>query len=108
MRYHKDPGALIEDYEGMTFWITVNPYHYFPNSWKESYSEWLAPLGIAFGLSAKDIGWFPWAGYIDLRKLPIWGDSNLMKFLVSEVNFLRLPLPTIRFTPQGTWVGFYF
>lgn len=116
MRYHKDPGALIEDYEGMTFWLTFNPYHYFPDSWKESYSQWLAPLGIAFGVSAKDIGWFPWGGYkeysigldIDLRKLPIWGDSNLMKFLVSEINFLRLPLPTIQFTPQGTWVGFYF
>ena len=116
MRYHKDPVALIEDYEGMTFWLTVNPYHYFPESWKKGYSEWLAPLGIAFGLSAKEIGWYPWAGYkeysigldIDLRKLPVWGNSNLMKFIASEVNFLRLPLPTIRFTPQGTWVGFYF
>lgn len=116
MRYHKDPQALIEDYEGMTFWLTVNPYHYFPDSWKKGYSEWLAPLGVAFGVSAKDIGWYPWAGYkeysigldIDLRKLPVWGDSNLMKFIASELNFLRLPLPTIRFTPQGTWVGFYF
>ena len=62
MRYHKDPQALIEDYEGMTFWLTVNPYHYFPDSWKKGYSEWLAPLGVAFGVSAKDIGWYPWAG----------------------------------------------
>lgn len=116
MRYHKDPKALIEDYEGMTFWLTVNPHHYFPDSWKKNYSEWLAPLGLAFGVSAKDIGWYPWAGYkeyfvgidIDLRKLPIWGDSGLMKFITSEVNFLRLPLPTIRFSSQGTWFGFYF
>ena len=116
MRYHKDPQALIEDYEGMTFWLTVNPYHYIPESWKSNYSNWLAPLGLAFGVSAKDIGWFPWGGYkeysigldLDLRKLPIWGDSGLMKFIVSEVNFIRLPMPTIRFTPQGTWVGFYF
>ena len=116
MTYNKDPQALIEDYEGMTFWLTVNPYHYFPDSWKKGYSEWLAPLGIAFGVSAKDISWNLWGGYkeysigldIDLRKLPLWADSNLMKFIVSEVNFLRLPLPTIRFTPQGTWVGFYF
>jgi len=116
MRYHKNPQALIEDYEGMTFWLTVNPHHYFPKSWKNSSSEWLAPLGVAFGVSAKDVGAYPWGGYkeyfvgldLDLKKIPIWGDSNLMKFLVSEVNFIRLPLPTIRFTPQGTWVGFYF
>ena len=116
MRYHKDPQALIEDYEGMTFWLTVNPHHYFPDSWKKNYSEWLAPLGLAIGVSAKDIGWYPWAGYkeyfigldVDLKKLPIWGDSGLMKFITSEINFLRLPLPTIRFSSQGTWFGFYF
>lgn len=115
-RYHKDPQALIEDYEGMTFWLTINPHHYFPDSWKKNYSEWLAPLGLAFGVSAKDIAYYPWGGYkeyfigldIDLRKLPIWDDWNLFKFMKSEINFLRLPLPTIRFSPNGTWFGFYF
>lgn len=115
-RYKKDPQALIEDYEGMTFWLTVNPHHYFPDSWKKNYSEWLAPLGLAFGVSAKNIGIYPWGGYkeyfvgldIDLRKLPIWDDWGFFKFVKSEVNFLRLPLPTIRFSPHGTWVGFYF
>ena len=116
MRYHKDPQALIEDYEGMTFWLAVNPHHYFPESWKNSYPEWLAPLGIAFGVSAKNVASFPWAGYkeyfigldIDLRKLPIGDDSSLLRFIKSEVNFLRLPLPTIRFSSHGTWIGFYF
>lgn len=116
MRYNTDPKALIEDYEGLTFWVTVNPHHYFPNDWKKTYPEWLAPLGLAFGVSAKDIGINPWGGYkeyfvgldVDLRKLPIWGDLGLTKFIVSEINFLRLPLPVIRFSSQGTWVGFYF
>ena len=116
MRYNTDPKALIEDYEGLTFWVTVNPHHYFPDSWKKTYPEWLAPLGLAFGVSAKDIGINPWGGYkeyfvgldVDLRKLPIWGDLGMTKFIVSEINFLRLPLPVIRFSSQGTWVGFYF
>jgi hypothetical protein len=114
--YTRDPQALIEDYEGMTFWLTVNPHHYFPESWKKSYPQWLAPLGLAFGVSAKDISWNPFGGYqeyfvgldIDLRKLPIGDDWGFFKFLKSEVNFLRLPLPTIRFSPSGTWFGFYF
>jgi hypothetical protein len=116
MRYHKDPKAFFEDYEGMTFWLTINPHHYFPESWKKDYSQWLAPLGLAVGVSAKNIGIYPWGGYkeyfvgldVDLRKLPIWDDWTFFKFVKSEVNFLRLPLPTIRFSPKGTWFGFYF
>lgn len=115
-RYNKDPQAFFEDYEGMTFWLTVNPHHYFPDSWKKDYPQWLAPLGLAFGVGAKEIASYPWSGHkeyfigldVDLRKLPIWDDWNFFKFIKSEVNFLRLPLPTIRFSPSGTWFGFYF
>jgi hypothetical protein len=115
-RYYRDPQGLIEDYEGMTFWITVNPHHYFPDSWKATYPEWLAPLGIAFGHSAKNIASNPWGGHkeifvgldIDIRKIPIGNDWDFLKFLKSELNFIRLPLPTIRFSKSGTWFGFYF
>lgn len=115
-RYYREPGGLIEDYEGMTFWITVNPHHYFPESWKNSYPEWLAPLGIAFGQGAKNIAGNPWGGYkeffvgldIDIRKIPVGDDLDFLRFLKSEFNFIRLPLPTIRFSPSGTWFGFYF
>lgn len=112
-----DPGSLIEDYEGMTFWLTVNPHHYFPESWKRNYPQWLAPLGIAFGVGAKGISTNVFGGHkeyfvgfdVDLRKLPIGDDSNVVKFLKSEFNFLRMPLPTIRFSPHsGPWFGFYF
>ncbi|MBT8383644.1 MAG: DUF2279 domain-containing protein [Ignavibacteriaceae bacterium] len=115
-RYYRDPQGLIEDYEGMTFWITVNPHHYFPESWKDSYPEWLAPLGIAFGHGAKNIASNPWGGHkeifvgldVDIRKIPIGDDWDFFKFLKSELNFIRLPLPTVRFSKSGTWFGFYF
>ena len=115
-RYYKHVTALIEDYEGMTFWLTVNPHHYFPESWKKSYPEWLAPLGIAVGYGAKDIANNIRGGYnevfigldIDLRKIPIGDDSGLFKFIKSELNFLRMPMPTIRVSPSGIWYGFYF
>ncbi len=115
-RYYRNPDALIEDYEGMTFWMTVNPHHYFPKSWKKSYPEWLAPLGIAVGYSAKGIAGNTWGGWhevfvgldIDLRKIPIGDDSGLFRFIKSELNFLRMPMPTIRVYPSGVWYGFYF
>ena len=71
---------------------------------------------LAFGVSAKDIGINPWGGYqeyfvgldVDLRKLPIWGNSNLAKFITSEVNIIRMPLPTIRFSSARyvVWILF--
>lgn len=115
-KYYKEVTALIEDYEGMTFWLTVNPHHYFPESWKKSYPEWLAPLGIAIGYGAKDIASNIRGGYnevfvgldIDLRKIPIGDDSGLFEFIKSELNFLRMPIPAIRVSPSGIWYGLYF
>ena len=114
--YTKNPKAFIEDYEGMTFWLAINPHHYFPNSWKKGFPKWLAPFGIAIGYGAEGIAQAPQFGRpkwyigldIDLRKLPIGNDNGLVKFIKSELNFLRLPLPTIRISPSGIWYGFYF
>jgi hypothetical protein len=115
-RYYRDPGGLIEDYEGMTFWLTVNFHHYVPDKWKEDYPKWLAPLGVAFGYGAKGIAGNPWGGRnelfvgmdIDLRKIPFLDDWDLFRFVKSELNFIRLPLPTIRISQSGVWYGFYF
>lgn len=115
-RYYRDPGGLIEDYEGMTFWLAVNFHHYFPDSWKKDYPEWLAPLGLAVGYGAKGIAGNPWGGRkeifigldIDLRKIPLGDDSGFLRFLKSEFNFIRLPLPTVRFSESGVWFGLYF
>lgn len=114
--YTKNPRSLIDDYEGMTFWFAINPHHYFPDSWKKNYPDWLAPLGIAIGYGAIGIAPAPQFGKpewyvgldIDLRKIPVGNDSGLWKFIKSEFNFLRLPLPAIRFTPSGIWYGIYF
>jgi len=114
--YYTDPGAFFEDYEGMTFWLAVNPHHYFPESWKKDYPEWLAPLGIAFGVGAQGIGSNLWGGYkeyyvgldIDVTKLPILDDTPFLKFLKSEINFIHLPMPVVRISKDGTWVGFHF
>ena len=61
-RYYRDPGGMIEDYEGITFWLTVNFHHYVSDRLKKDYLKWLAPLGIAFGYSAKGIAGNPWGG----------------------------------------------
>ncbi|UCH66359.1 MAG: hypothetical protein JSW63_04320, partial [Ignavibacterium sp.] len=58
----------------------------------------------------------PWGGRnelfigmdIDLRKIPFLDDWDLFRFIKSELNFIRLPLPTIRISQSGVWYGFYF
>ena len=114
--YAIPPESFIQDYEGMTFWLTVNFHHYVPEKWKEGFPAWLAPLGIAFGYSAKDVAGNLWTGRkeffigmdIDIRKIPFLDDWNLFRFIKSELNFIRLPLPTIRISQSGVWYGFYF
>lgn len=108
----KDP---IDDYEGMTFWLGINPYHYLPSSVQNDVPVWLRPLGLAVGYSAEGIAVMPHGGTreifigldIDLRQIPV-GESNFLKFLISELNFVRLPLPAVRLTPTGIWYGLYF
>ena len=106
---------VIDDYEGMTFWVAVNPYDYFPRSWQKGYPEWLAPLGIAFGHTAKGIASDSKGGHrellvgldIDLRKIPT-GDNPILKFIKHNLNFIKLPLPAVKISPSTVWYGLYF
>ncbi len=114
--YTKNPKSFIDDYEGMTFWLAINPHHYFPDSWKKDYPQWLAPLGVAIGYGAEGIASTPQYGRpqwfvgldLDLRKIDFGNESDLFKFFKSELNFIRLPMPTVRLTPTGIWYGIYF
>ena len=114
--YVNPPQSIIQDYEGMTFWLTFNFHHYFTEKWKEDYPKWLAPLGIAIGYSAKGISKNLLRGRkeffigmdIDLRKVPFLDDWGLFRFLKSELNFIRLPLPAIRISQGSVWYGLYF
>ena len=105
---------FLDDYDGMTFWVAVNIFHYLPEKWKRDYPEWLRPLGIALGHSAKGLA----RSYghrelligldIDLRKIPIAENNGLVKFLKKSFNYIRLPLPAVKIRPEGVWYGLYF
>jgi len=107
---------LVQDYAGMTFWIAVNPHHYFPESWKKDYPDWLVPLGIAIGFGVNGVIFNSLEGEreiyigldIDMRKINAGNDSGIIRFLKSELNFIRLPLPAVCITPSGVWYGLYF
>jgi hypothetical protein len=115
-RYNNGANSMIDDYEGITWWLGVNVYHYLPGKIQQNYPDWLKPFGFAIGQSAKGIANNPHAGEreiligldFDLRKLPYGDENGLIRFLKSELNFIRLPLPAVKITPHGVWYGLYF
>jgi hypothetical protein len=117
--YYRQEVTYIDDYEGITLWLALNVYHVMPKRLQESYPVWLRPFGIAVGQSAKGIAAHSHHGYreiflsldIDLTKIPLgsFDKSNFVKFVKDELNFLKIPMPTIRFSRNGTtYIGLYF
>ena len=115
-RYNNGAKIWIDDYEGLTWWLAVNVYHYLPVKVQQNYPEWLKPFGFAIGQSANDIAADPLHGQreiflgldYDFRKLSVGDDIGIIRFLKTELNIIRLPLPAVKITPNGVWYGLYF
>jgi len=115
-RYNNGAKMWVDDYEGLTWWLAVNVYHYLPAEVQQNYPEWLKPFGFAIGQSAQNIADDPLHGQreiflgldYDFRKLSVGDDSSIIRFLKNELNIIRLPLPAVKITPNGVWYGLYF
>lgn len=108
--------SLIDDYEGVTWWLAVNVYHYMPENIQSNYPDWLKPFGVAFGMSAEGIMKDPYGGQrelfvgldFDLRKISYGEDSGILGFIKHNLNMIRLPMPAVKITQGGVWYGLYF
>lgn len=107
--------SILDDYEGFTWWLAVNIHDVLPQAQREAMPGWLKPWGVAVGHGVRRIAKNIYNGnreiYLgldfDVTKIPT-GDSNLLKFIKHNVNFIRMPLPAVRITPSGVWYGLYF
>ena len=107
---------LIDDYQGMTFWMTVAVEEFLPDREARFWPDF---LGLALGYSGtglhgsnvKSKG--PFRGYqdlpdgqpeiliafdFDLRDLP--GEAAWWKSLKSQLNWIHLPAPAVRVYPD--------
>jgi hypothetical protein len=114
---HKTKNALafIDNYDYMTYWLSINPKKLLPESIGKYYPGFLVP---AIGISLKGSSSHAFEGNIyafrewyialdyDLRYLP--GDTDFLKKLKTILNFYHLPSPAVRFSPSGIWYGLYF
>jgi Predicted periplasmic lipoprotein (DUF2279) len=101
---------FTDDYEGQTFWLSMNVKNYLPNSFK---SSWPNFLNIAAGLSVKNIDGYGNGDYIvvispdlDLQKL-FESDNELLNSLFHYLNCIHIPLPALEISPRFKAFGFY-
>ncbi len=107
-----------EDYEGLTFWAAANVHDFMPKNIQRTYPGWLKPFGIAIGYSVKKVANDVFGGYnevylsldLDLTKISMGGfdQFGIVIFLKDILNYIKLPMPTVRLSPKTTYVGFYF
>ena len=116
--YYRPEIMIMDDYEGITFWFTANLYDMLPTSLQKEYPDILKPIGLAIGHTAKGVARNSLGGHreillsidIDITKIPLGplDDFPIVRFIKDELNFLKIPMPTIRITGKRVFYGVYF
>lgn len=114
---------LLKDYNGQTFWLSVNPTSFFKNTGK--FPKW---LNIAFGYSsygmigartdlylfkADDGKFYMWEKErryylsLDIDLTRIKTRSKFLKSIFSVFNTVKFPAPALQFSKKGA-KGYWF
>ncbi len=101
---------FTDDYEGQTFWLSVNIRNYIPQSIR---SFWPDFMYIAAGLSVKNLDGHGNGDYIiiispdiSLQKL-FKPDNDFLNSLLGYFDYLHFPLPAIQVSPGFRGYGIY-
>jgi len=114
------PENLLKDYNGQTYWLSVNPRS-FGNS--RGFPSW---LNVAVGYGAGGMLYasgavepdevkklsryrqFYLSPDIDWRKIPV--RSGALKAVFTLLSFIKIPAPAIEYRSNGSWIlhGLYF
>jgi hypothetical protein len=101
---------MMDDYEGQTFWLSVNVNGVLPRSLEPYWPDFLA---LAVGYGARDIlepspysVVFIAVDY-DMTKI-IPRSSGFLRALGDALNAIHWPAPAVRISPSTIWYGLYF
>lgn len=100
--------AFINDYAGMTFWLSYNVQSILPASVQRYYPDW---LNLALGYSVSQ----PTRGKVELyfaldinwMKIPI-GHSPTATFIKKSLNNFHFPCFSLKLTPNKKFYPIYF
>ncbi len=103
---------LMDDYEGQTFWLAVNPERL---PWVDDIPFWPGFLNLAVGYGARDVSGLSGEPYsvvfvgldYDMKKI-IPQSSPFLVTLSEVLNFLHFPAPAVRLSPSTVVYGLYY
>ncbi len=103
---------LMDDYEGQTFWLSVNPPQIFGEG---TLSFWPGFLNLAVGYGARNVSGVSGSPYsvvylgfdYDMKKI-IPQTSAFLVTLSEVLNFIHFPAPAVRISPTAVLYGVYY
>ena len=121
---HPYAPSFMDDYEGMTFWMVINPKPMLPKHAAERWPDW---LGVAVGAGAQGLHGYgrksrgPDRWYPDLpdaqREIYLsldfdfahsLGNFEVLRKFTPYFRLLRFPTPALRIHPTPTFYFFYY
>ncbi|MFK7972428.1 MAG: DUF2279 domain-containing protein [Bacteroidia bacterium] len=105
---------LLKDYNGQTYWLSFRMHSFLPEgSLKKAWPSWLN-LAAGYGgegmigrygidpieqIRAREYRQYYLGLDIDFQQIKT--SSEVLKFILTGLNFIKIPLPAIRFDRQG-------
>ena len=116
--------SFLDDYEGMTFWMVLNPKPFFRGTAAEIWPDW---LGVAVGLGAQGLHGYsqksrgPDRGYpelpeakrevflaVDFDFAHFFRNSESLRKFAPYIRLRRFPAPALRIHPTTAFYLFFF
>jgi hypothetical protein len=98
---------MVEDYAGMTFWLTSNPQKHLPRFFDPLWPDFLN-LALGYSISQKTHGDIELFFSLDYDLTTIQTRSRFWNRVLYYINFIHLPAPTIKFKPNTKYYLYYY
>jgi hypothetical protein len=102
--------AFLDDYQGTTMWLTVDPHFMMGSRLADAVPSW---LGLAFGVGARDLnesggGRRQATIALDYNFSRIETRSDFLRVVFTLVDFIHLPAPGIRLDGKRVLFGIFY
>lgn len=93
------PSYWMDDYEAMTFWLCANPRDFLPPELRAFWPAFIN-LAVGYGITQKAYGEIEWSLALDYNPARLQPRHPALKKVLSYLNYLHLPAPTVRLKPH--------
>ena len=102
--------AFLDDYQGTTMWLAVDPHFFLGRDLSEAVPSW---LGIAFGVGARDLdesggGRRQATLALDYNFSKIRTESDFLRAVFTLLDFIHFPAPGIKIDGNRVVFGVFY